>query len=263
MYAKLSIAASAAVLLLAAGASAQAAAKAPAGPVGLTGLWLLNQDVYDKQTESSTADKFPSLTAAAQAKAEADRKATTQGGQVLSDNGRLCLPIGMPGMVTNEFALKFLETPGEVTVVSENSPLVRTIYLNEKSHPADYDPTWNGHSIGHWETNGEKGKTLVVDTVGLNDRTGHIAGARGARSLTTHIVERYHLEDGGKSLVNVMTFDDPNVLTKPWTMTYRYHRADKGAELWEYVCEVDAPGWSERFKGDPAYKPGSSGVAPK
>lgn len=230
--------------ILAATAVLSAGPAAAQAGSGLTGLWLLDQHTYDSQEQFR-----PPLKPEVVAQVEAERKATRDGGKVLSDNGKLCLPIGMPGMVTNEFALKFLETPGEVTVVSENSPLVRTIYLDEKAHPADYDPTWNGHSIGRWD-----GKELVVDTVGLNDRTGHITGARGIRSLTTHIVERYHLENAGQTLVNAITFEDPKVLARPWTVTYRYHRAEKGAELWEYVCEVNAEGWSERFAGDPEFK---------
>ncbi len=217
---------------------------------GLTGLWLLDQQVYDKQTEGSAEVTFrPQLKPEFVAQVDAATKALRDGGKVLSDNNKLCLPIGMPGMVTNEFAMKFIESPGEVTVISENSPLTRTVYLDGRKHPDDYDPTWNGHSIGKWD-----GKTLVVDTVGLNDRTGHIAAVRSVRSLTTHIVERYHLENGGQSLVNVMTFEDPNVLQKPWVVTYRYHRAEKGSELWEYPCEVNAEGWSERFAGDPEFK---------
>jgi hypothetical protein len=34
------------------------------------------------------------------------------------------------------------------------------------AHPANLQPSWYGDSVGHWE-----GDTLVVDTVGLNDRT--------------------------------------------------------------------------------------------
>jgi hypothetical protein len=65
---------------------------------------------------------------------------------VLSERGLRCLPIGMPGMMRNEFALEIRETPGRVTVISENSPLVRTIYLNRKEHTPDYAPGWNGHT---------------------------------------------------------------------------------------------------------------------
>ena len=101
----------------------------------------------------------------------------------------------------------------------------------------------------------------MVDTISLNDRVSHIPGVRGVTSLTTHITERYHIENGGKTLVNAMTFEDPNVLSHPWTVTYRYHRADPGSELWEYVCEVNTEGWSERFPGDPAFK-GDKPAAP-
>ena len=238
---RLALVATAGFLLAGTGGAQAATAKAP----GLTGLWLLDQRTYDGQEQMR-----PPLKPEAQKLATDRRKAREDGGVVLSDNGKKCLPIGMPGLVTNEFALEFLETPGKVTVVSENSPLVRSIYLNLKAHPADLDPSWNGHSIGHWE-----GKTLVVDTIGLNDRISHLpAGGGGMPSLSTHIIERYHLEKGGQTLVNVMTFEDPKVLTGPWTVTYHYHRAEKGAGLWEYVCEVDSAGWSERYAGDPEFK---------
>lgn len=216
-----------------------------AGPGALTGLWLIDQQNYDAHSEGEVAPT-PSLTEAAKTLASAQADVT------LSDNGKKCLPIGMPGMVSNEFALEFLETPGKVTVISEDSPISRTISLTRKTHDLDREPSWNGDSIGHWE-----GATLVVETTNLNDRVSHIPRTRGVSSLTTKIVERYHLEDGGKTLINQMTFTDPNVLTRPFTVTRRYHRGESGAELWEYVCEVDAAGWSERFAGDPEFKPGA------
>jgi 1-deoxy-D-xylulose 5-phosphate reductoisomerase len=40
----------------------------------------------------------------------------------------------------------------------------RQIFMNA-GHPEDPDPTWYGHSIGSWD-----GDTLVVDTVGFNDK---------------------------------------------------------------------------------------------
>lgn len=212
------------------------------GAAGLSGIWLLDQHTYD-----IGQDLYPPFLPSVKAAADAGYKQVKEGGKVVSDVQRLCLPIGMPGMVINEFALKFLETPGEITVVSENSPLVRTIYLNGK-HEEGQDPSWNGDSVGHWE-----GKTLVVDTVNLNDRTPHIAWVRGVVSLTTHITERYHVENNGQVLINDMTFEDPKLLTKPWTVTYKYYRAKPDVKLWEYVCEPNAPGWSERYKGDPEF----------
>jgi hypothetical protein len=212
---------------------------------GLTGLWLLDQTVYDKGGATNSAP----LNAAAKVTADAARKAT-EGGAVLSDGNKKCMPHGMPGMMSNEFALAFIESPGVVTVVSEDAPLTRHISLTRKKHMTDQDPGWVGDSIGHWE-----GKTLVVETTNLNDRASHIPRTGSVRSLSTKIIERFHTEKDGKELVNAMTFLDPTVLTAPWTITYRYHRGEKDANIWEYACEADAPGWSERFAGDPQYMP--------
>src|SRR5207237_9158968 len=81
-----------------------------------------------------------------------------------------CKPYGVPrgslrggggyGMqiVQNKDVLAFLyeDRPG---------PYFRIVYLNAQ-HPQDLDPSYYGHSIGHWE-----GDTLVVDVVGLHDET--------------------------------------------------------------------------------------------
>lgn len=219
-----------------------AAARQPATSK-ITGMWLLTPSEYDRAV-------VPPLTPAAKAAADVARKLRESGGVVLSDNGRKCLPVGIPTMVTNEFALEILETDGRVTMLSENSSLPRSIYLNEKEHPKDLQPMWNGHSIGRWE-----GNTLFVDTVSLNDRVVRVPNG-GLASSSLHLTERYHLENQGKTLVGEMTFEDPKVLTKPWTVKHTYERMAEDTELWEYACEVDAPGWSERFKGDPeARKP--------
>jgi hypothetical protein len=221
---------------------AEAATATPAKT--LTGMWLVDPADYKRH---ETLPLKPEIVAAQ----DAQRKAASAIQQTLSDRSRKCLPSGMPGMMVNEFAIEFLQTPGRVTIISEDSPLPRSIYLNEKAHTPDLEPSWNGHSIGRFE-----GKTLVVDTVNFNDRVGPVTG-RGIHAPTTHLVERYYLKDPD-TLVGEMTFEDPHYLTKPWTTTHTYHRIKGPAELWEYACEADAPGWSERYAGDPAAK-----LAPK
>ena len=84
---------------------------------------------------------------------------------------------------------------------------------------------------------------LVVHTGVFNDRVAHIPGtAKG--STTTTITEKYKVVDGGKGLVVEMTFEDPKLLTKPWTVSYHYDRQPKGAQRWEYICDVDDPLWN-------------------
>ncbi len=93
-------------------------------------------------------------------------------------------------------------------------------------------PSWNGHSIGHWE-----GKTLVVDTVGFNERANLLSGV--PRSPDSHLVERFHLTKGGKVLLDDLTMSDPQSLTKPWTVTLTYNRMPASSERLEAVCEPD------------------------
>ena len=187
------------------------------------------------------------LTPAGQAIRDAKRKAI-EGGDVIGDSGKKCLPEGMPTMMVNEFALEFLETPDRVTIVNEAATLVRTVYLDEKTHTPGLEPGWNGHSIGHWE-----GKTLVIDTVGFNDKAS-LFGFIGVHSSTTHLVERFDVARDGKTMTGRYTFEDPRYLTKPWSAVVRYTRMPAHSELWEYACEPSG-GWVERFKGDPAAHP--------
>lgn len=214
--------------------------KPAAAPKTIAGMWALEKTEYDRH------EAMP-LTPKALALQEAARKAREAGGEVLSANGKKCLPIGMPTFMTNEFALEILTAPDRVTLLSENSPLPRSVYLDEAKHPADIEASWNGHSIGRWE-----GKALVIDTVNFNDRVGPVGNA-GVHSPTTHLTERLYLKDPD-TLVDEMTFEDPTYLTKPWVNVHSYRRLPPHSELWEYACEVDAPGWSERYAGDPDAK---------
>ena len=230
-----------AVALISAGQAL--AAKAPmkaAARTGLTGMWTVDQGYFDKP-------KLPlPLTPAGQAIREGRAKAVAAGDVI---GNKDCAPHGMPSMMANEFALEFLETPGRVTIVNEAATMVRSIYLNKTQHADDIEPSWNGHSVGRWE-----GKTLVVDTSNFNDK-GDVLGFIGVKSSTTHLIERYHIENDGKTLVGEFTFEDPRYLTKPWTARATYHRLPDDAELWEYVCEVGG-GWQERFKDDKGGTPG-------
>lgn len=232
-------------LMLSAGASLLMAFAPPdrsaVAPTGLTGMWSLSPE----DAENDQKLVMP-LTPAAQVIRAAQKKAI-QSGDVIGENAKKCAPEGMPTMMVNEFALEFLETPDRVTIVNEASTLVRSVYLDEPDHTPGLEPSWNGHSIGHWE-----GQTLVIDTVNFNDKAG-LFGFIGVHSSTTHLVERFRVIDGGQSLEGQFTFEDPRYLTQPWTHTVHYRRLPPHSELWEYACEPGG-GWVERFNGDTAGK---------
>ena len=138
-----------------------------------------------------------------------------------------CLPTGVPRLPP--YPLKIVQTPTVVVILFEgNIHSYRQIFLDGRSHPTDPDPTWYGDSIGKWE-----GDTLVVDSVGFNDRFWFdFAGHPHTGQL--HITERYRRPDLGH-LEEAVTIDDPGAYTKPFTM-YGHFPLDPGTEIMEYIC---------------------------
>lgn len=104
----------------------------------------------------------------------------------------------------------FVQTPDAVYILHELQEAFRIVRLNSQ-HPADPDPTWWGDSIG-WYENGD---TLVVDSVGFNDKTwldqlGH------PHTEKLHYIERYRRVDA-KTMELSVTVDDPGAYTKPFS----------------------------------------------
>jgi hypothetical protein len=166
------------------------------------------------------------------AKAEATRASTT----AINDSAN-CLPSGMPGMMRMPFPIEFLFAPGKVVVITEAYSQYRNIFTDGRKHPEPdaLDPTFNGHSIGHWE-----GDTLVVDTVGIKEATplgsigSRFAAVRINHSDQLHIVERIRLATPERLEIET-TMTDPKALTKPWTIKAAYER-HRDWDLNEYVC---------------------------
>jgi hypothetical protein len=104
----------------------------------------------------------------------------------------------------------------------------RTIYMDGRAHPKDLDPSYYGHSVGHWE-----GDTLVVDTVGFNEGFWYSRGMPHTDRL--HMIERFTRTDYNSTKYEV-TIDDPGAFTAPWTAGFQLSW-DKGQELFEYVCQ--------------------------
>ena len=146
----------------------------------------------------------------------------------------------MPTIMSQPYDIEFLFTPGRVTILQEAYMQVRRVFTDGRGHPADLDPTFNGHSIGHWE-----GDTLVIDTAGLGHKT-PLGFNRLDHGPNLHVVERIHLiaPDG---LVDEMTLTDPDVLAKPWHVVRSYTR-HRDLDQLEYICEennrnqIDATG---------------------
>src|ERR1700739_4011568 len=78
-----------------------------------------------------------------------------------------CWPVGVPGFLLRPMtqAMYFVQAPKIVVMILYSKQNIRPFYLTEK-HPPNVKPSWYGESIGHYE-----GDTLVVDTVGIDERT--------------------------------------------------------------------------------------------
>jgi len=143
-----------------------------------------------------------------------------------------CLPTGVPRVAP--YPWRILQTPtyGKAThlffLFEGNIHSYRQIFMDGRAHPDDLEPTWYGHSVGHWE-----GDTLVIETVGFNDKFWFdFQGHPHTTQLRT--VERYTRTSMGK-LENVTTIYDPGAYTKPFTLKYTA-TSRPGWELMEYIC---------------------------
>jgi hypothetical protein len=146
-----------------------------------------------------------------------------------------CLPEAMPSwMLVTHNAMEFLFTPGRMTILGESDGnRLRRIYTDGRSHPDDPDPTFHGHSIGHWE-----GDTLVVDTVAILPQA-YIAVSEAAgvpNNGDMHVIERIHLQ-GPDILNDDLEIIAPKVLTAPWKTTRIFFRQRaRKFDIVEGVC---------------------------
>ena len=133
-----------------------------------------------------------------------------------------CFPTGMPSwMLITHNAFELLFTPGRVTILGEgDGNRLRRIYTDGRPHPADPDPSFHGHSIGHWEQD-----TLVVDTVAVLPQVylavNEAVGVPNNGDM--HIVEHLHLQ-GPDTLLDDLDITANKLLSKPWHTTRKYYR---------------------------------------
>jgi hypothetical protein len=138
-----------------------------------------------------------------------------------------CLPGGPSEMMNTTY--RIVQTPTLVTLLFESGTgRYRQIYMDGRKLPDDPNPTWLGYSVGHWE-----GDTLVVESAGFNNRT-WLDRAGHPHSENLRVSERFRRVDFGHIQFQI-TFDDPEMLTKPLTFSLSVdYTAD--TDMLENVC---------------------------
>ena len=139
-------------------------------------------------------------------------------GKAMYSREARCWATGVPVYLLNPAQPTFfLQTPEKVVMIWQMDQQVRHVYLNVP-HSQNPKPSWYGESVGHYE-----GDTLVVDTIGQNTQT-FVDNYRTPHSDKLHVIERYHLVDGGKGLQADITIEDPAVFIQPLQVVHRWRR---------------------------------------
>ena len=151
-----------------------------------------------------------------------------------------CKPAGGPGFF-NAPGFEIVDAPDERRVYLLNIAgphSWRVIYTDGRPHPtgAALKPSFFGHSVGRWE-----GDTLVIDTVGFNEKQ-WLAGSYPTTDQL-HLVERIS-RPNLKTLIYEATIDDPGAYTAPWTVRWQINETTasswvEGGEVFEYICQDD------------------------
>ena len=199
------------------------APKAADGKPDLSGLWAIMYRPY--HTDIATDLKPEEIQAWA---AALTRQRSENLGR--DDPSTLqCLPFGPRlNFATDANPLKIVQTPNLIVILSEDLTY-RQIFLDGRALPGDPNPAFMGYSVGHWE-----GDTLVVVTVGYNDRT-WLDGNGHPHTESLHTTERFHRKDFGHLELSE-TFDDPKAYARPWTVRVT-GELKSDTDLLEYVCK--------------------------
>jgi hypothetical protein len=139
-----------------------------------------------------------------------------------------CYRPGVPRANYMPFPFQIFQNREQILITYEYKGALRLVNLasNEEAPVG----SWMGWSNGRWE-----GDTLVVDVTGFNglawfDRAGNFA------TEALHVVERW-TPMGPNHLMYEATIEDPNVYTRPWTISFPiYRRLEPNVQLMEFNC---------------------------
>ena len=145
----------------------------------------------------------------------------------------------MPAIYGN--AYEIVQTPDSVAIRYEMIHETRVIPLDGRAHVSPAIRTYFGDARGRWE-----GNTLVVETTNFTNRT-HFGYNNRFNSEAYRLVERFTPVAPDRVQWEV-TFNDPEVWTRPWTFTMPLMR-DDSQQIFEYACHEGNRGLEHILKG--------------
>ena len=211
-----------------------------APPADLSGVWRRSRRAPDKNRKYtiyelafSITNEKPPMTPWAEEKFRANKPNVGPHAVSITESNdpiQQCFPPGVPRiyLIRGE-PVEIAHMPGRVLMLFEYDHFVRNIYTDGREHAKDLPGTWMGDSIGKWDRD-----TLVVDTVGFNDKTwldndGH------PHTEDLHVVERIRRVNHDTLTIDT-TIEDPKAYTKPWG-GHAIYELKPGWNIGEMVCE--------------------------
>jgi hypothetical protein len=146
-----------------------------------------------------------------------------------------CLPDNPPRTWVMPHLTKAVHTPRLLVLLYEVNAMYRQIFIDGRPQPEDPLPSWNGYSTAKWQND-----MLVVETKGFRDdlwidmKGSPISGA-------ATMVERISRPTYGKLNVDI-SFDDPKMYTKPWTVHFE-QEIMLDTELIDEICLENERSW--------------------
>ena len=139
-----------------------------------------------------------------------------------------CYLPGVPRATYMPFPFQIIQSTDRVVIAYQFANANRTIPIGRPTEaPIEF---WMGWSNGHWD-----GDTLIVDVTGFHDLS-WFDRAGNHHSNELHVVERYtplspfHMQYEA-------TIEDPQVFTRPWTISFPlYRRIEEDVKLLEFKC---------------------------
>jgi hypothetical protein len=135
----------------------------------------------------------------------------------------ICEPLPLPllHVFPDLRTIRVTDTTVEIRTETNGVRQDRVVHLDQQTHPADVEPTNEGHSIGRWEAG-----TLVIHTVGFAPpRTPNLIAL--PMHPGTQLIEKLALMGDRRHLQYEVTLDMPEYLAEPATFRATWdHRSD-------------------------------------
>jgi hypothetical protein len=215
----------------AAPASSPARTAAPAAHPDFDGIWQVNRQ-FNVQSGTKPSDGSP-IPFLPWTKAVYDGfQKSSADGEPWPANHQFCLDAGLVRTMKGNFPFQVVVTGNQIVFRHEEDGVLHQIPIVAKDkakHPKNPVPTWNGDAVAYWE-----GDTLVVDTIGYNEKVPFIPATFHTPAL--HTIDRIRLINNGTQLEVRMTIDDLGAYTKVWETRVVSDRVKDGYKIRDYRC---------------------------